>query len=386
MTEKQERNRASGDNSTDPGGILAHSSALLRQTVLSRAADLARFGRYSQAESLIMDIIQEDDPDIKPSVLDLLARIRAQQGRISEAESLWLKASKLAPSNEAYRDALERIADMQKRPVWLATLWTLFVGVVFLAAILLLGFSGMRFIEKRDKALISEITLRNKKTQLILASEIKDLREIIRKETTRRRNDMKVAGRSDVPTTGPDFSGIEAGTGGKEGDTGKTSRSFKSRKPEASAKKGHSGVEKPLELKIKARGIIRKASAKEVVIKFKSGLFKSGVGTTLSPGTRVILSTLGQDLEKGVGRISVKVVGYSDNIPISSRSGYHDNKSLGMARSVAVVEYLRSYCNLPISMFEISSAGDENTPYPNDTEQNRARNRTVVIRISNIKK
>jgi flagellar motor protein MotB len=91
---------------------------LVVQIALSKAIDLARAGRYAQAENLLANLAGglRDNP----SVLDLLARIGAQQGRLSEAESLWQRAIALDPANEAYRAGLRRIAEVHSRhPMWI---------------------------------------------------------------------------------------------------------------------------------------------------------------------------------------------------------------------------------------------------------------------------
>jgi flagellar motor protein MotB len=65
---------------------------------------------------------------------------------------------------------------------------------------------------------------------------------------------------------------------------------------------------------------------------------------------------------------------------------FSDNEALCFARAVAVIERLRQSARLPVSMFAARAAENNRSPYPNDTPENRARNRTVVMRISALKK
>lgn len=88
-------------------------SELLGQVALSQAADLARAGNYLQAEALLADLLHEPEPPV--AAIDLLARIRAQQGRLGEAEVLWRQALARDPGNETIHRALARVARLQQR-------------------------------------------------------------------------------------------------------------------------------------------------------------------------------------------------------------------------------------------------------------------------------
>lgn len=85
------------------------AAALLRQTLLARATELARAGRYAEAMRLLSEAPEDG------VCLDLLARIYAQQGNLIEAESCWVEAARLAPGRDAYRAELARIADLRSR-------------------------------------------------------------------------------------------------------------------------------------------------------------------------------------------------------------------------------------------------------------------------------
>ena len=80
--------------------------------VLIEAAELARAGMYLDAENHLIGSLNGKNTSI--AVLDLLARIRAQQGRLAEAESLWKQGLQTDPLNEACLSGLQRIAHIQK--------------------------------------------------------------------------------------------------------------------------------------------------------------------------------------------------------------------------------------------------------------------------------
>jgi len=91
---------------------------LVLDLLSAQAAQLARGGRYEAAESLLAPMSNA----IQDSTLclDLLARIRAQQGAFSDAEALWLKAAQLTPSDSKYDRALQRIAKARRWPRYYA--------------------------------------------------------------------------------------------------------------------------------------------------------------------------------------------------------------------------------------------------------------------------
>lgn len=314
MAAQQLLGTATGSGSGDsPVDTRLPLSALLLQITLSKAADLARVGRYSEAEGLLSEATRGEK--IRPEILDLLARIHAQQGRFLEAQAFWTQASQLDPSNEVYQAALRRIAKTQSQPVWLASLLPLMVWLAVGLGVTIIGFTVKNYVSKLDTSLRSEVA--------------------------------KIAARQEALA----------------------SRLF---------------PEKPPDVKVGVPGVSPKTEANEIVITFDSGLFNGDAN--LRPEAKTVLSALGRQMGVHVGRISVRVVGHTDDVPMPAGAKYRDNLALGMSRAVAVVEHLRSTTQLPAGTFSVSSLGEYLTPYPNDTHEDRARNRTVVIRISEIRR
>jgi type VI secretion system protein ImpK len=76
------------------------------QIRFARATELARAGRYAEAESLLSP---NGQPAEMPRDLDLLARMAAQQGRYADARRFWEAALKIEPENNAYILCLEHL-------------------------------------------------------------------------------------------------------------------------------------------------------------------------------------------------------------------------------------------------------------------------------------
>ena len=100
--------------------------------VLTHAAALARRGDLLQAEDLMKTLPDRDSSRIE--VLDLLARICAQQGKIDQAQALWTKALQGDPSNMRFLSALKLCACLKKprfEQFALRYLWVLLVVILW---------------------------------------------------------------------------------------------------------------------------------------------------------------------------------------------------------------------------------------------------------------
>ncbi len=127
-------------SSGDAGAALR---ALLIEARFAQAVHLARGGHYAEAENVLASVAQEGDQ--APTRLDLLARIRAQQGKLLEAEALWTQAAQLAPGNGAFQSGLERIAALQNRPLRAARMF-----FVVIALLILLTAAGLAWKVSRE--------------------------------------------------------------------------------------------------------------------------------------------------------------------------------------------------------------------------------------------
>jgi flagellar motor protein MotB len=139
-------------------------------------------------------------------------------------------------------------------------------------------------------------------------------------------------------------------------------------------------VAKPVDLG--GKGMVVTAQGIEKVVVFESGVFASG--TQLSREGAAMLSKVGRQLAPRAKNISVTVVGCTDNVPVSGKKEYKDNKALGLLRAAAALQVLQSSSGISAAAFKTVSHGTEWSPFPNDTAANQARNRTVVLRISGL--
>lgn len=106
--------------------------------VLLEAASLARLGLYEDAERALVSVPTRGP--MAPQILDLAARVYAQQGRLLDAERCWVEAVRLVPTNATFHAGLACVAD-HARPLsarrigWLLVLCALLAGGVLAAAI-----------------------------------------------------------------------------------------------------------------------------------------------------------------------------------------------------------------------------------------------------------
>jgi nucleoid-associated protein YgaU len=98
------------------------AATLTEQALLARATELARAGDYAQADGLL-DKLAVGGRESAPA-LDLAARMAAQRGRLAQARAVWRRALELAPGEEAYRTALQRVEAVSSNKLlglWLRT-------------------------------------------------------------------------------------------------------------------------------------------------------------------------------------------------------------------------------------------------------------------------
>lgn len=296
--------------------------ALVVTALVASASELARKGRYFDAESLLRNRLAAGRTE--PEVLDLLARIKAQQGELREAEDRWRQASSLDPDNESYRSGLRRLARIQRRRTrwpWVllgrAAIAAAVVGVVILAS--------WPAAERLG-------TLEERITELVAAGEAKRRAPVERVSASNR-----ARGGTAEPAAAPDF-------------------------------------------RLDLPGVSVRHDGPVVVATFEEGLFSEG--DRLGPRARELLTSVGHRLEPQAGEIAVHVIGYSDDLTPWANSAFRDNAALGLSRALAVVEHLRASTTLPAEVFHVRTAGARSPPYPNDSPANRARNRTAVLRIT----
>lgn len=304
--------------------------SLLDKFALANATALARAGNYMDAESHLIGIMRGEKTH--PQVLDLLARINAQQGRLREAEDYWRQALKHDPMNEACITGLRHIANRQQ-PGWNASWKKLFWGVL-LATVFFIGTWSVWFSLSETMAVINaqKQTLAQladlSQKQVDLAEKVEDILS-------------QPAIAAPVPQEEP----------------GQTKL--------------------PSKVNLNLSGVVLKSENGKTIIRFDKGLFKRG--TKLKTNACTMLTALGKQLEPYKNQITLQVTGYTDDLPMPPEEKYPDNTSLGLSRALMVVEHLRATTGLSNVPFTIR--GTDRSPCPNDSYSSRLRNRTVSICI-----
>lgn len=283
---------------------------LLREAILSKAAGLGRAGRYRDAAALLDGLPAGEDGSAR--VLDLRARFLAQQGRLSEAEQLWLRAVALDPAEPAYRDALKRIARIGQRAAGITGSGArrLAAALVVVAAVVAGLFALDRRLARFRAALDSDLE--------------------------------RIVGQRPAQGSAP-------------------------------------ARARPPDIHISVPGVAAAREREDLVLRFDSGLFRSGASLTTS--ARQALSGLALQLEPYAASISVTVCGHSDSEPLPAGAAFADNSALALARAVVVAGFLRRSAHLSSDAVLVEGLGEQAAPYPNDNRANRLRNRTVILRI-----
>lgn len=107
-------------------------------------------------------------------------------------------------------------------------------------------------------------------------------------------------------------------------------------------------------------------------------LFNSGKAEVREDALPV-LDKVGVILERYANSI-IEIEGHTDNVPISGGK-YADNSELSCARALSVFNYFLETTNLEPSMIKYAGRGEYVPVADNSTEEGRARNRRVEIRI-----
>lgn len=120
-------------SSPDQRPLAEQAVPLLRQGLLAQAATMARAGQYDAAADLLRDRATAPEPDL--AALDLLARIRAQQGAYLQAERLWQLVLRSDPAYPGVVAALARLHRVRRSKPWLTPAATAVCAVAVVAAV-----------------------------------------------------------------------------------------------------------------------------------------------------------------------------------------------------------------------------------------------------------
>jgi chemotaxis protein MotB len=108
-------------------------------------------------------------------------------------------------------------------------------------------------------------------------------------------------------------------------------------------------------------------------------LFPSGSAKLSREGTSA-LDPIAEVFKDMTGR-NVIVAGYTDDVRVSPKTGFHDNWDLSAARAISVVRYLASK-GVPPQMLGAAGFSQFRPVAANDSAQNRAQNRRIEIALT----
>lgn len=114
-----------------------------------------------------------------------------------------------------------------------------------------------------------------------------------------------------------------------------------------------------------------------VVIKLNDLILFDLGKADLKPAALPILDKLASLFKTLDTRVSIE--GHTDNLPVQPGSLYKDNWGLSQARSVSVVRHFLNTEGMQDDMFVSAAYADTMPIAPNDSEENRAKNRRVEI-------
>jgi len=313
---------------------------VLARLALAQAARLARRGAYDAAEALLGEPVVAASGS-RLDVLDLKARIRAQQGRWAEAEALWREALTLDPGNAQARAALARLGGPARGWHHLAAVAAR--SLVAVAVLLLLWTVVAQRREIRRLA-----TAPSGVTTPAAAADAAV--SVPRSETP------PTASPADVPTTAPPAEVPVA-----------TARDVALLDSLEALLAPLSGVE-----------VVR--LERELEVRFREGLFSEGLA--FRPGARDHLTGLARTLASLGARTQARIVGHTDALPLRAGAPYSSNLALGFARATHVAAMLLEAGALDAGHTAVQSAADGSPPYEAGGPVGAQRNRTVTLRLA----
>jgi type VI secretion system protein ImpK len=119
------------------------------------------------------------------------------------------------------------------------------------------------------------------------------------------------------------------------------------------------------------------AAGDNIVIRMLEASFPSG-GVDLAATEENLVTAIARALNNEPGRILV--VGHTDNVPVGPGSKLGDNMAISMARAKSAADMLQRHVDDPTRVTS-EGRGDSDPIAPNDTDEDRARNRRVEFQI-----
>jgi flagellar motor protein MotB len=130
---------------------------------------------------------------------------------------------------------------------------------------------------------------------------------------------------------------------------------------------------------LEMKGVNVRREGRTCSIIFEEPVFSSLI--TPAPRAVEILGKLAVRLRDNSDRFMLVVEGHTDNVPPGPNARYKTNHALGAARAETIRDLLTGQFRVPRDATRAISLGDVRPPYPNDTAENRLKNRTIVLKL-----
>jgi hypothetical protein len=342
---------------------------LTLQFLLAKATELAAGGNYAEAETCLAAI---PNGRKHAPLLDLLARIRAQQGRPAEAVELWQMAVQMDPANAEYRAGLAFVEKAAKSPfhptrlpgLLLRLLAGLLVLGLFIAVLVRLG-----SLERRLAALTPASPAVASQPTVDLSS-ISNRLDSLESGQMDIQTDMDNAN-SGITDTQLSFQNFQFNFDNVFNSINSRLTNLDSEQLKLSNKIDKlQTIDSLVELKLDITGLIVTSEGDNWIITPESGLFQ--YSWLLADDAKPLLEQLARQLAPWAGQTQLELVGYA------AEDERDPNFNLGMIRAVLISDVLSS-AGLPEEMIRIRPAAGRPAPFDNDSFSGRAANRTVIF-------
>ncbi|NVJ92061.1 MAG: OmpA family protein [Methylocystaceae bacterium] len=149
--------------------------------------------------------------------------------------------------------------------------------------------------------------------------------------------------------------------------------------PEQQATDVENEVAKIIAKEAAEQGVEVEKNGNEVKIRFPSEIAFGSGSAQVGPAFADLLDKLSGVIKKSQG--DVIVAGHTDNIPLGAGGPYRSNWELSAARATSVVHHFLNYTDIPPDRMAVQGYGDSRPLVPNDSPENRAKNRRVEITL-----
>lgn len=124
------------------------------------------------------------------------------------------------------------------------------------------------------------------------------------------------------------------------------------------------------------------ANGRYITIEISGNWLYASGSATLTSDAQLIFSKIG-DILKNYKGYRIAIIGHTDNVPVSSGSRYGSNMELSSARASEAARYLIDNKGLDSGFIEWVGRGEYDPIADNSTENGRAQNRRIEIRVYN---